>query len=86
MYRVDWLQSALDEVTILWMRADSSLRQEITQAVYTVDQLLTDDPEKHGESRSGNERIVFVDPLAVFYRIEQDSGIVTILRVRQYPE
>ena len=32
MFRVAWLQSALDDLTTLWIQADPSLRQALTAA------------------------------------------------------
>jgi len=86
MYEVDWLQEALDELTALWLDADSALRDALTDASHRVDQLLSQDPHGAGEARSGNQRIIFIDPLAVFYRIELDGQTVTVLHVCIYPE
>ena len=38
MFRVVWLQVALDELTTLWIQADAALRQAITAASHIVDQ------------------------------------------------
>ena len=44
MFRVDWLQKALDELTILWTQADSTQQQAITTASHAVEQRLRNDP------------------------------------------
>ena len=41
MFRVEWLQSALDELTNLWTQAN---RQAITAATHLIDQKLGTDP------------------------------------------
>jgi hypothetical protein len=57
IYRVVWLQTALDELTTLWMQADASQRQPLTSASHAVDQKLARDPLHEGESRLGDRRI-----------------------------
>lgn len=44
MFRVEWLQVALDELTTQWMQADTALRQAITAASHAVEQRLANDP------------------------------------------
>lgn len=44
MLRVEWLQSTLDELMIIWMQADAAQRQAITAASHTIDQRLSSDP------------------------------------------
>ena len=53
MFRVEWLQSALDELADVWARADSAQRGAITAASHAVEQRLQRDPWNEGESRSG---------------------------------
>ena len=84
MFRVEWLQTALDELSDLWLQADSTQRQAITAATHIVEQRLLNDPINEGESRSGNRRITFVPPLAVRFQIEADGQTVTVLQVRQF--
>ncbi len=83
MMHVDWLQSALDELTAIWTRADKAGRKAITAASNEIDQRLRRDPWKQGESRSGGRRILFVRLLIVDYRIEPDGRTVTVLGVRE---
>jgi hypothetical protein len=86
MYRVDWLPEAVDEWATLWRQADSALRKSLTEASHAVDECLSRDPLGEGESRAASQRIMFLEPLAVFYRIEPDGQTVTVLHVRLYPE
>jgi hypothetical protein len=84
MFRVDWLEVALDELTTLWTQADSSHRQAITAASHAIDQRLSSDPLNEGESRPGGRRITFVAPLAVRFQVEPDGRTVTVLQVRMF--
>lgn len=84
MFQVEWLQSALDELTNLWVQADSTQRQAITAASHVLEQRLTSDPINEGESRPGGRRITFVPPLAVRFQIEADGQTVTVLHVRLF--
>lgn len=84
MFRVDWLESALDELTTLWTGADSSLRMAITAATYAVEQRLRADAPNEGESRAAGRRITFAPPLAVTFEIEPDGVTATVLHVRLF--
>jgi len=84
MFRVEWLQSALDELMIQWMQANATQRQAITTASHAIDQRLGNDPSNEGESRPGGRRITFVAPLAIRFRIEADGQTVTVLHVRLF--
>jgi hypothetical protein len=84
MFQVEWLQIALDELTNLWIKADSSQRQAITAAGHVLEQRLQSDPANEGESRPGGRRITFVPPLAVRFQVETDGQTVTVLHVRLF--
>ena len=84
MMRVEWLQSALDDLADIWTRADSPRRKAITVASHDVDHRLGNDPWHAGESRSGSQRVLFAEPLIVFFRIEADGRTVTVLSVREW--
>jgi hypothetical protein len=88
MFRVEWLQSALDELTLLWLQAGAAVRQAMTAAVHAIDRQLQTDPENQGESRSGGQRVLFVPPLGVLFEVDAAQRVVTILHVwrfRQHP-
>jgi hypothetical protein len=84
MFQVEWLQIALDELTNLWMQADSIQRQSITSDSHVLEQRLKSDPANEGESRPGERRITFVPPLAVRFQVESDGQTVTVLHVRLF--
>lgn len=60
MFRVEWLQIALDELTNLWTQSNSAQRQAITSASHALENRLRRDPANEGESRPGGRRITFV--------------------------
>lgn len=81
MFQVRWEETALNELTGLWLQGDTLLRQAITGATHQVDQLLQTDPLGEGESRPGGKRILFLAPLGVTYKLEADEQTVSVLRV-----
>lgn len=81
MFRVRREATALDELTSIWMAADSPLRRAITAATHQIDYHLATDPRGQGESRPGGRRVLFVTPLRVMYRIEPDGQTVSVLSV-----
>lgn len=84
MFRVDWLQSALDELTTLWTSADSDDRVAITAATHVIERRLKANAPNEGESRPGGRRIIFAAPLAVTFRIEPDRITATVMHVRLF--
>jgi hypothetical protein len=84
MFRVEWLQSALDELARLWTQADPAGRQALTAASHEIDQRLSSDPNREGESRPKGRRLTFVPPLAVTFRVEADGQTVTVVAIRLY--
>ena len=81
MYKVLWTESSLDELAMLWLEADSALRQTITAAQSQIDHLLERSPAEVGESRPGNRRVAFVPPLGVVFSVREAELLVKVLRV-----
>jgi hypothetical protein len=81
MFRVEWLQEAVGELAELWIEADSPFRQAITEATHALDQSLQADPFRTSESREGDVRILFSNPLAVLFEVDTQQRIVWILHV-----
>ena len=67
MFRVEWLQSALDDLASVWVQAESALRRAITTAANSIDPQLRNDPEQQGESREDGERVLFIPPLGISF-------------------
>jgi plasmid stabilization system protein ParE len=78
-YALDWSQRAQDELADLWTNATD--RDAVTAAADEIERLLSRDPLGHGESRSGNRRILFEPPLAVLYRVDPQRRAVTVITV-----
>jgi plasmid stabilization system protein ParE len=81
MFRVEWLQSALDELASVWSQAGSATRAAITNAANQLEMALRAHPDGVGESRPGGRRIAFFAPLGVTFRKESDGRTITILTV-----
>ncbi len=81
MFRVEWLQTALDQLSSIWIQADSGLRQAITAASHQIDEQLQTDPYASSESRSEGRRVSFSFPLGVLFRVESEERTVAVLRV-----
>ena len=47
-----------------------------------VDQLLEKAPQSVGESRAGNDRILFVTPIVVEYEVFAEESIVVVTDAR----
>jgi hypothetical protein len=81
MFQVIWLQSALDELTSIWLQTDSVLRKQITVASSSIDELLRKDPENQGASRMPGQRVMFFPPLGVTFETRIPIGVVRVLHV-----
>ncbi|MBI1917398.1 MAG: hypothetical protein HYS12_22080 [Planctomycetes bacterium] len=84
MFRVEWIQAALDDLASIWMQADAALRQAITTAAQTIDQQLEADPFRQSESREDDERVLFVYPLGAEIEVDLRQRIVWVLHVWQF--
>jgi hypothetical protein len=81
MFSVRWEETALNELADVWVRADAPLRQAITQATTEIDRQLARDPYAESESRDADRRVLFVAPLGVTFRVEEDARTVSVLHV-----
>ncbi len=81
MYRVEWLEAALEELAALWVRADPESRGLITAATRAIDEELKSRPEERGESRAEGERVFFSSPLGVAFEVERNRSVVRIFHV-----
>ena len=79
MYTVRWKRTALDKLTELWL--DATDRVAINNAVEEIDRLLASNPHEAGESRSGDIRVLFCQPLGAFFEIDDARNVVHVLRV-----
>ncbi len=81
MFRVRWLQTAIDDMDALWANANPEQRGRIVEAVRQIDQALQSDPVAGSESREADVRILFAPPLGVTFRIEDLEDVVSVLHV-----
>lgn len=86
MFRVEYLQSALDDLAAAWLNADSTTRSMITAATNRIDIGLLRNPQNVGESRPGGRRILFELPLAAVYRIDSDGNTVIVVEMWLVPK
>lgn len=81
MFRVEWLQSALNDLADVWIRGDTAQRQATNVAVRAIDFRLERNPLTESESRDNGIRITFAAPLAVTFTIDTANSIVLIHHV-----
>ena len=75
-YTVVWLNSAQNHLAAIW--TDASDKAEVAAASNAIDRSLAVDPYRDSESRSGNDRVMFVRPLAVRYTVSAADRMVTV--------
>jgi hypothetical protein len=68
-------ESAINELAEIWMNAID--RKGLETASNSIDHMLRTDPLSHG-IESGLDRIVFVPPLGVVYKVKPEDGAVVI--------
>jgi hypothetical protein len=78
-YTVVWRAKAFDQLADVWLRAAE--RDKVTSAIHRIEQQLSRSPLDSGESREGNERVVFDPPLVVKFEVVADDRKVRILLV-----
>lgn len=82
-YTVPWPDAAQDQLADQYLAARLDGRDaEFSQAVSEIEVKLARDPLTVGESRTGNERILFDRPAMVFYDVDTPTRVVTIAGVR----
>ena len=78
-FAVEWQPEAEDQLAALW--ASATDRDLVTAAARQIDRILGHDPASAGESRGGAERILFHDPLAVLFRVDEPARRVQVTSV-----
>ncbi len=81
-YTVTWMSSAEQELAALWLASPD--RSTVTKAAHVLDQLLRDDPEKEGESRPYDSRILFSPPLGIIYPVRAEEHHVAVFHVWRF--
>lgn len=86
-YRVVYRRSVWNKIHALAFVA-SELGYDgtaLTRAADDVALALSDNPAEQGESRSGNERVIIVHPLAATYEVFEEAQVVLIYSGVYYP-
>jgi len=78
-YTVIWKPAADQELARLWTEATN--RDAVSLAAAEIDRLLGSNPADQGESRSGAMRVLFVEPVGVFFHVAELDRIVSVVRV-----
>ncbi len=76
-FAVEWLEEAEQQLADIWLNASD--RQNVTEAARRVEQTLKRDPDTCGESRPGQGRIMFEPPLGVYFRVDHQARVVTVI-------
>jgi hypothetical protein len=79
-YTVLLRQTAEAKFMAAWIRAAD--KGDFFAAAEDVNRILERDPSNQGESRSGDHRIWFHRPLAVFYEIDETNHVVWITSIK----
>jgi len=66
----------------LWVNAGD--RERVRFAADDIDAQLQKDAVRVGESRSGNFRVLFSEPLGVTYQVWESSDVVVVARVWRF--
>ena len=81
-YSVIWIRSAENDLAALWL--DATSRIEVTQAAAALDRVLQTNAHDKGESRNGDERILFSAPLGITFTADPVSRQARVLHVWMY--
>ena len=76
---VIWTPVAEKRLTEIWLAALD--RGDVTAAAARLDELLRNDANSRGESRSGDVRVMFEPPLGIDFEVIQADRIVYVLTV-----
>lgn len=76
-YRVLWDPDAFRGLLRAWIAANEP--EAGIRAFDEIEEAVSEDAHKKGESREGERRILIVPPLGVIFRARPDAGEVLIL-------
>ncbi len=75
-FTVIWSPAAIRDLAAVWIQAAD--QPAVTRASEEIDRMLGRDPQYVGESRPGNERVAYADPLGVRFEVVVDDLRVTV--------
>jgi hypothetical protein len=79
MFRLRWEERAMNELAAVWLKSESQRRAAITGATSQIEKLLLDDPIWWSEPHAHGRRIIYVPPLGVTFRIEENGEVISVL-------
>jgi hypothetical protein len=79
IWTVSWVPTAWNELATLWI--NGSDRQAISKAADAIDAGLRRDPYANSESREGNDRVIFKQPLGIRFSVSDADRLVTVRAV-----
>jgi hypothetical protein len=80
-YKVIWHSRAETQMAAIWLA--SKRPQEIAYAAKRLERLMELHGDIAGESREPNRRVVFSQPLLMYYRIIEKTKTIEIINVRE---
>jgi len=83
-YHVRWGQSALNELSHIWLTAKPEARGAISDASGIIDRQLRQAPYAKSESREIGKRVMFSAPLGVRFHVNDDDQLVSVLHVWRF--
>jgi plasmid stabilization system protein ParE len=81
-FTVVYAPEAERQLMELWL--DAAARRAVTAAADAIDEILASNPIEIGESRPEGMRILFVEPLAVIFRVQVEDRIVIVTEVWRF--
>jgi hypothetical protein len=81
-YTVLWMPVAEQRLATIWTSATD--RNAVTRAAHAIDHALQTDPERAGESRADDVRIIFERPLGALFTVSSLDRTVSVLDVWQF--
>ena len=82
--RVEWSETAREELAEIWIKADSGHRRAVTAAADLIDKRLHSNPEDESESRENDQRVLFEAPLGIRFQIQVKPAVVRVVKVWQF--
>lgn len=81
-FTVNWSPAAEQRLAELWLAARD--RTALTEAAREMERVLSSDPQRAGESRSGRSRILIIPPLAALYEVDAVTQRVIVRRLQRW--
>lgn len=84
MFESLWLESALDQLAVIYIALDTHNRARLAEGVERLNSRLAFDPLDVGESRAGGFRVAFTLLLMVYFFVDDMKRRVRVTDVVAY--